>query len=437
MIRVPIFPDTNLFLHYRRLDEIDWLDTTGADAVTLLIAPIVVRELDRKKVQGETKRIRDRANERLKWLQSIVRKQPSEEIRAGVKIEFIGREPALDYAAERLDRAINDDQLVASVLAYAREHETEPRVTSSDLGLQLKCMTFGLRIVDLPESAKLPDEPDPLEQKLHRTQQELNELKNRQPELEVVFAPDESVFFSITLAQLPSACLSPLAVIKAEYPLLVDPPRTPAGVWVSPSAVMSAISMSSLSPEQRAAHNEKLRTFYRLHETYLCEHQAWREARCLLFPLSLILRNSGQGPANNIRLRLELPEGVEVFTKEPPSEPKAPKPPQLPSHLLGLALGIGADRTYGTQVAPFLPKPSRVVPIPREGVSIVDDTGSVVTYRLTSLQHHSNLNFDQFFIRFKSRSEARSFSISYSLMADEMRKPKDGQLNLKVLSESL
>jgi hypothetical protein len=220
MIRVPIFPDTNLFLHYRRLDEIDWLDTTGADAVTLLIAPIVVRELDRKKVQGETKRIRDRANERLKWLQSIVRKQPSEEIRAGVKIEFIGREPALDYAAERLDRAINDDQLVASVLAYAREHETEPRVTSSDLGLELKCMTFGLRIVDLPESAKLPDEPDPLEQKLHRTQQELNELKNRQPELEVVFAPDESVFFSITLAQLPSARLSPLAVIKAEYPLL-------------------------------------------------------------------------------------------------------------------------------------------------------------------------------------------------------------------------
>jgi hypothetical protein len=69
MIQIAIFPDTNLFLHYRRLDEIDWLDTTGADAVTLLIAPIVVRELDRKKVQGETKRIRDRANERLKWLQ--------------------------------------------------------------------------------------------------------------------------------------------------------------------------------------------------------------------------------------------------------------------------------------------------------------------------------------------------------------------------------
>jgi hypothetical protein len=234
------------------------------------------------------------------------------------------------------------------------------------------------------------------------------------------------------LPQLPSAPLPLLDVIKAEYPLLVDPPLTTAGVWLSSSAVMSAISMS-LSPEQRAAHNEKLQTFYRLYEAYLREHQAWREVRCLLFPLSLILRNSGQGPASNITLRLELPEGIEAFTEEPPSEPQAPKPPRFASHLLGLASAIGANRTYGRQVVPFLPKPSRVVPIPRKGIPIIDDTESSVTYRLTSLQHHSHFNLDQFFIRFKSRSEARSFSISYSLMADEMRKPKEGRLNLKVV----
>jgi hypothetical protein len=44
-----LFLDTNVLLHYRRIDEIDWLSISGTDAVVLLICPIVVRELDHHK----------------------------------------------------------------------------------------------------------------------------------------------------------------------------------------------------------------------------------------------------------------------------------------------------------------------------------------------------------------------------------------------------
>lgn len=43
---VAIFADTNLFLHYRSIDEIDWCALVKARAVVLEIAAVVTRELE-------------------------------------------------------------------------------------------------------------------------------------------------------------------------------------------------------------------------------------------------------------------------------------------------------------------------------------------------------------------------------------------------------
>jgi hypothetical protein len=46
MIAQPIvFPDTNVFLHYRAIDQIDWLMLIKARPIQIKIAPVVGREL--------------------------------------------------------------------------------------------------------------------------------------------------------------------------------------------------------------------------------------------------------------------------------------------------------------------------------------------------------------------------------------------------------
>ncbi len=39
-----LYPDTNIFLHYRRLDEIDGRATAGAAELTLVVTQVVIQE---------------------------------------------------------------------------------------------------------------------------------------------------------------------------------------------------------------------------------------------------------------------------------------------------------------------------------------------------------------------------------------------------------
>jgi hypothetical protein len=55
-----LFVDTNVLLHYRRLEEIDWLTLTASREVTIFLCPAVIRELDRQKVVHPQQKIRRR-----------------------------------------------------------------------------------------------------------------------------------------------------------------------------------------------------------------------------------------------------------------------------------------------------------------------------------------------------------------------------------------
>ena len=59
--KVDIFPDTNLFLHYRPLSEIDWCSLLQSNAVEIEIAPVVTRELEEQKTLNPSRKLRDRA----------------------------------------------------------------------------------------------------------------------------------------------------------------------------------------------------------------------------------------------------------------------------------------------------------------------------------------------------------------------------------------
>ncbi len=62
-----VFIDTNVLLHYRSFDEVDWPGQLGATAVTLVFAPVVLTELDRHKWSG-SRREKARAKSTLKKL---------------------------------------------------------------------------------------------------------------------------------------------------------------------------------------------------------------------------------------------------------------------------------------------------------------------------------------------------------------------------------
>src|SRR3989442_566400 len=66
------FLDTNILLHFQTFNEVDWPKVLNATQVCLVLAPIVLRELDKHKDDYHNERRRNRARVILSQLKPLL-----------------------------------------------------------------------------------------------------------------------------------------------------------------------------------------------------------------------------------------------------------------------------------------------------------------------------------------------------------------------------
>src|SRR6266446_2860742 len=166
-----LFVDTNVLLHYRRLEEIDWLSLSKSKEVVIVLCPAVIRELDRLKVGHPQSKFRRRAQEIIAILHSKHSGVDSELIRASVRLEFLAEDPSIDFSAHKLRLELDDDWLIASILEWRRKRPgDEIRIVSADLGVSIKAKAHGILALAPREADKLAEELDADEKRLKKLQ---------------------------------------------------------------------------------------------------------------------------------------------------------------------------------------------------------------------------------------------------------------------------
>ena len=88
-----VFPDTNLFLHYRSLNEIDWCSLVQGSSVEIKIAPVVTRELEEQKTINQVRKLKERAATGVKLLYKYLAQKV---VREAVTLEFLIKEPTAE-----------------------------------------------------------------------------------------------------------------------------------------------------------------------------------------------------------------------------------------------------------------------------------------------------------------------------------------------------
>ena len=92
-------------------------------------------------------------------------------------------EPALDFASLGLDKANQDDRLLASVVEFtAQLLGDRVGIVTADIGLRVKAHSRCIEVVALDDDLRLPDEPDPQEKKIKQLERELLELNTSCPD---------------------------------------------------------------------------------------------------------------------------------------------------------------------------------------------------------------------------------------------------------------
>ena len=425
-----LFVDTNVLLHYRRLEEIDWLNLSKSKEVVVILCPVIIRELDQHKDSHPQNKIRKRAQEIIASLHSKLSGEESDVIRNGVRLEFIAEDPSIDFSKYRLRSEITDDWLIASVIEFKqRNPNDEIKIVSADLGLSIKSKAQNIKVLRPSETDRLAKELDVDEKRIRDLQKELAEVKNSIPELKLCFWKSEKQnVFQIQLQQpIPFSedeANVEMNRIRVEHPhFLISSKPKKIGEGLS----MQELLRSGVSQSQADNYNAELNSFYQDYDEYLRQRHEFENAMRRSITLEIGLENSGTVPADDIDVHLHFPDGFSLFDADEdlPQKPKPPEPPAELGTIGNLRLTVPSFQNLDYTKALRLPSDISSPQIER--------TNSYdVRSQIKKAKHGYSLRIAKFLVQFDSYESAASFQIDYSISAANLPKAAYGHLSVVI-----
>ena len=424
------FLDTNAFLHFRLFDEIDWPKLLGCDAVTLVLAPVNLGELDKKKYEGPSK-VRERAQLVARRLGTYVDQVMPACVRDGVSLVFLADEAALDFVSLGLGKTNQDDRLLASMIEFKGQRSAaRVVVVTADNLLRVKARARDLDVVVLPGELRLPSEPDPLEKRNKELEREVLELKRLSPRL--------SLSFSNGTDRLPYKLTTPPILTRDElefqkkrtrlmHKKIGEAPSEPdaaAAPWLG--GLLSALNtLHGPTEKQMEEFNQKMDQFYNDHDEWLAEREIYKRMQAATVHIDLMITNEGTRPAKDIEVDLHFADDNSVMYGPDDATLRCePTPPPVPTS--GLILDDVKFRMPSFRGVTLPDLQLRNVSEPQIRKSNSYD----VHFDVGSLKHEASESLGPLFLVFLNQTLAGSFGITFRVHAANMPKSSTGQLHV-------
>jgi hypothetical protein len=286
-----IFPDTNVFMHFKMFDEVEWGSLVGGAPVVLGLTRTVMAELDKHKTDHRSSKKRDRVRKILNKIDAI-HETADKAVRKGVRLEKFAFYPRRADVPDGLDVDRPDDCHIATVLQAVRERNLVARVVSDDGGVRDAATSFGLGA--LKPVDPLPAELDEHEQEARRLRSELLDLQTKSPKLDVRFRDGSAVLLA-SFMSIPEAQKHVLEAL-AEREIAVRRGNNPV-------AFAGGVDVAA----RRKGFDHQLK-----------KHTQKRVAAAT-FRIDLTLHNEGRALADDIHVALTFPGRLSVTDKAPPN----------------------------------------------------------------------------------------------------------------------
>jgi hypothetical protein len=407
-----VFLDTNLPLHCKRADQIDWCALAGRTPVTLVVALVVLRELQKQAIHNPKRKLRERADATLRWMNELldhaVHPAP---IRPGVDVLFLTAEPQIDLGKHRLSEQVADDQLIASALELQAQIGRAVQIATRDIALKLKLMADASRpgVLWMPDEFLLPNDPDPIEKENEELRRKVTKYEARFPSFRVT-GPDgaQPVQFTRQRRRLPAADMR--AKVRADHP---KKPAAVAETTIAPNLSRRLKSMAQAEIIAVERINERIDLYYAEYDSYLEQLADWLGKNDLCYGLTLEVVNEGTFPATDIDVVVTLPDGVSVI--DPSDRPKPPKAPLAP----------------GKVAMPDIPDHLFRPPVPAwKRYPVFKD--NTVRFPVERLKHGFTSALDMVVLSFASDEAVGSFTARVEISCEELPEPQEHDLHIVI-----
>ncbi len=437
-----LFIDTNVLLHFKRPEEVNWLRLANATAVTIVLAPVVIRELDKQKALNPQQKLRKRARDIINALYAKLNNGFTAEIRADVVMEFLGEEPDIDFQKHGLCRDVADDWLIATILAWRDRHPAASSIlVTDDLGMTVKARTHGVQAIRPCSDDRISDELDAEQKKIQQLQEELSIAKLRVPDLQISFIGGLPVYhFPLSVRTVGDriTMAREMERIREKHPLLTTVTTLPMKTG-SDRAIAKSFSKTIgdtpilWTPDVMSRYNASLEDYYRQYEEYLRSLLEYQRVEGLTLPLEFTLKNSGNCPADDVDIYLHFPDGLSLHHLNDLASATAPEPPEAPSISRAIFGKVAFEDPFKCiSRLSEISVPRADPPTNVSSLSIKKTNSYEVRLHVGRAKHGHSYDFAKLAVVFESFEMASSFQIAYSLSAANLPESVNGSLAVVV-----
>gem|GEM_PF-5567061 len=328
-----------------------------------------------------------------------------------------------------------------------RNPDVSVAVYTEDTGMRLRCKAHSLEVIKPDSQTRLPNPSSEHDKKYKAAVAELNELKNRQPKLELLISRTEEQAckddLEFVLPALPEktdfdAAIREYAANSGLEPLprqKTDPPRG----WPR----LPALFDLPLRAEDMQSYNRELEQHFKQYREWLQSRDNARLLSAHAIECTIWMENTGSCPADDVELMINFPDTV-VGVWDAADEDclclqqsKPPAPPKLPTPFSGLGFDRYNDRLLDSlrPVVPFLPVPAPAFNPDELSINEVAGEGTFrLNYALRRLKHHDQHNVATIILLLAVDS-IRPFQCQYRLSAANLPRPLTGKLHFRVSRE--
>jgi hypothetical protein len=424
-----LFLDTNIYLEFKDFDQIDWPSVVGYKRVCIVVPPIILTELDSFKNDQRSERRQSRSRKIIKKLRDIIfSTAPNEEAlipgRAGVTLLALTRSPQV-ATYEGLDPHTQDDLLIASILRFTSDRPSvEPHdiiLIGDDTGCVMKARSHNIRVQELADQFRLPDEPT-------AAQKELNQLKRQQPKLRLGIKLDDKVVQAVTHH------LTLLTAPSADEIEQIYNSEVKATEWTPPPARSLFLDIvqiqPSYEPQEINRHAHERHVYLNGLRAAIRKAYAWEERRHRLIKVTFTLANDGTVPATSVVVQLIVPDGIEVYTSRTmprkPEQHQRPKPPQT---LMQILRELGS--IMPPSVEALYARPPLVQDLNEPEITPYNSTK--VTWRGLAIQQHLPRDLSPIVLEFSPLEAEQTYELRYQIFAQNLPKPAEGIISITVV----
>ncbi|MCK5614520.1 hypothetical protein KAR91_72315 [Candidatus Pacearchaeota archaeon] len=435
-----VFIDTMIFLHYKAVEEINFLELFNVDKISILIPRITLRELDEQKNIHSQRKIRERAKKVLKKIEEWMKTE--DPIRPNVDINYYNVIPNVDFEKHGLNQNWNDDFLLATILQYKKDNPThDVYLISQDSGPRLTAQHLDIPSFELPQELKLFVEPDPLEVENRELKRTLTKIQSALPRLVVCFSgsekPESHACFSL---KAPSKSIDEEIEQKLAALIKKYPKRYPSNSEDTDNKnILSAFALGHLLPisaEEYERYNEEVDKYILQYERYLKGNWEQREITKRTIRFQIEIRNIGTAPADDVDIYFYFPDGFELVTEDGllpfPKKPTPPSEPRTQAQIIAESFNRFNDFSNFSISRPYMPEIGDI-----SAFELKKTKSYELTDHCKRIKHGDFVQLPELFLTFESFESANSFSCEYTIRPANLPQPLCGSINFVIEKEAM